>query len=100
MELMIFSIYDNAAKAFLQPFFAPTVEAAIRMARSVVSDPNHQFAKYPEDYTLFEIGLFDQGDGSITAAAAPHSVAPLITLVPEHPHAESPQLTLTNTESA
>jgi len=61
----IFSVFDGAANRFLQPFFAETVEVAIRMFRSVVNRPDHQFNKFPGDYTLFHIGTYDGEDGRI-----------------------------------
>jgi len=61
----IFSVFDGAANRFLQPFFAETVEVAIRMFRSVVNRPDHQFNKFPSDYTLFHIGTYDGEDGRI-----------------------------------
>lgn len=63
MKLSIFSVRDSAVNAFLQPFFAPTKGAAIRMFSDAVSDSSHQFAKHKDDYVLWEIGEFDDANG-------------------------------------
>lgn len=61
----IFSVYDEKAEAFLQPFFMQTTGMAIRAIGDCLNDPNHQFAAHPSDYTLFMIGHFDETNGSL-----------------------------------
>lgn len=55
----VFTIYDSKSDAYLQPFFLHTTGQAVRAISDCVNDPKHQFAKHPADYTLFEIGTFD-----------------------------------------
>lgn len=59
----VFSIFDDKAAAYLQPFFLDTTGQAIRAIQDCVSDPNHNFAKHTADYTLFQIGEFDNTTG-------------------------------------
>lgn len=80
MNDSIFSVYDAAAGAYLHPFFAPTVEFALRNFRQAVNTPDHQFAKFPEDYTLFLIGRFDQSTGQLTPLE-PTSLGVALTFV-------------------
>ena len=75
MILKIFSVYDTAAGAYLQPFFAPTTGLAIRSFSDAVNDPNHQFAKYSHDYNLYLLGEFNDSDGSFTAQPDPVRIA-------------------------
>lgn len=65
MIMKIFAIRDAKVEAFLQPFFSPTVGAAIRSLMEAVNDPQHQFAKNSYDYSLFELGEFDDASGRI-----------------------------------
>jgi len=81
MRMQAFSVYDGAAKAYLEPFFADTVEVAIRMFRAVVSKPDHQFARFPEDYTLFHLGEFDQELGLLNPLKTPHSLGLAVQFV-------------------
>lgn len=64
-NMLIFSIRDEKANAFLKPFFAPTVDYAIRMLSDLVNEPNHEFQKHAHDYNLFQIGEFDEFKGTL-----------------------------------
>ncbi len=66
MKIQIFSVYDSKADAYLQPFFSMNTDTALRAIDTVLQDPNHQFSKYAEDFTLFGIGEFDDAKGHIT----------------------------------
>ena len=61
----IFTIYDCKAEAYLQPFYCAARGQAIRMFTDTVNDPNTQFYRHPSDFTLFEIGEFDDSTASI-----------------------------------
>lgn len=60
MNMKIFSVYDSKVEAYMQPFFMQSKGAAIRGYTELVNDPNHSFGKYPGDFTLFELGSFDE----------------------------------------
>jgi len=55
-ELKMFSVFDSKAEAFLPPMFFPTRGVAIRAFSQACGDDNHDFCKYPDDYSLFELG--------------------------------------------
>lgn len=61
--MRVFSVYDEKAAAFIVPFFLPEQAMAIRTFTASACDDQHQFGRFPEDYTLFEIGLFDLQSG-------------------------------------
>lgn len=67
--MKVFSIYDLKAQAFSQPFFMESVGLAIRAFTELLDDKATTVAKYPSDFTLFEIGEFDQRKGILTAHA-------------------------------
>lgn len=75
MILKIFSVYDTAAGAYLQPFFAPTLGLAIRSFQDAVNTPDHQFARYSHDYTLYLLGEFNDSDASFSPQQEPVRVA-------------------------
>lgn len=85
MITMLFSVYDSAAERFLEPFCAPTVEFAIRSFKEAVTRDGHQFNKFPEDYTLFKVGEYDQESGSLKPVATPQSLGVAITFMAEGP---------------
>lgn len=65
MEIKIFSVYDQKAEAYAQPFFMLTTGLAVRAFEASVQDPSTSFSKNPEDFTLFEIGIYDDAKGVI-----------------------------------
>ena len=74
MNLKVFSIYDAKAGAFNQPFFMHTFGQAERAFRDEVDSPTSLISKHPEDFTLFDLGVFDDSTGLITPHTAPVSV--------------------------
>ena len=68
MNQLIFSIYDSKAVSHLPPFFLPTKAMALRTFTECANNPEHQFGRHPEDYTLYEHGTFDCDQGVFALA--------------------------------
>lgn len=66
MFLKIFTVYDSKAVAYMQPFFMKSTGEAIRAFQDTVNDSKTQFNHHPEDFTLFEIGVWDDEYAAIT----------------------------------
>lgn len=66
--LKVFSVFDVKAEAYLRPFFVKTRGQAIRGFSDAVNDPQHEFHAHPDDYTLFQIGEFDEDEGKLIPA--------------------------------
>lgn len=82
IEKQVFTVYDSAAKAFLDPFFEGTIEQAIRRFRSTVNHPEPSLmSQYPEDYTLFHMGSFNVETGRMLSLDAPHSLGVAVTFI-------------------
>jgi len=64
--LKIFCVHDSKIGAYLQPFFMRSVGEAIRGFEDVCNNPETQFNKYPADFTLFEIGGYDDLSGTLS----------------------------------
>lgn len=64
MNFYIFSVYDSKAVAFLPPFYLPNHALAKRVFSDCANDESHQFAKHPEDFSLFCLGIFDDSKGT------------------------------------
>lgn len=58
--MKIFSIHDSKAEAYLSPFYCRTKGEAIRMFETTCKDESTQFNKYPSDFTLVEIGTYNE----------------------------------------
>lgn len=74
MRVKIFSVYDSKSEAYMQPFFSPTKGSAVRSFIDSIQDHNTIFCKHPEDYTLFEIGEFDDSTGILITLTTPISL--------------------------
>lgn len=71
MIMTIVSIKDRAADAFNRPFFVPTANMAIRSFMDEVNrdHPENQMFVHPDDFDLYEIGIFDDSNGRIESYA-------------------------------
>lgn len=78
-KLMIFTVYDSKAEAFLRPYFAETKGLAMRAFRDAVNTPDHEMHRHAEDYTLFHVGAFDPSTGEVENGFC-DSLATAITL--------------------
>jgi len=88
MKLKMFSVFDSKVAAYMNPFFARSTAEAIRMFSDAVGNPQQGFCKHPEDYTLFEVGSWDDQTAGIDLLQTPHSLAKAIQFV----QLESPEL--------
>lgn len=71
MKLKIFSVYDSKAEAYLPPFFVGSTGLAVRMFSQAAQDSSHQFCKHASDFTLFELGVWDDEHSAFVIASAP-----------------------------
>jgi hypothetical protein len=74
--IKMFSVRDSAAQTFSQPIFAATTGVALRMFETAATDANHDFHRHAKDYELFELGEFNQSDGSYVALPVPVNLGP------------------------
>jgi hypothetical protein len=73
MKMVIVSIKDTAADAFGRPAFVATEGVALRQFQDEVnraSDDN-QLYKHPQDFHLYNLGLFDDVTGMFELMETP-----------------------------
>lgn len=75
MKQEIFSVYDTAASLYNDPFAAVTVELALRGFKTACEKEGHHFNQWPEDYSLFHVGTFDQKTGAMKRFTEPRLIA-------------------------
>lgn len=63
--MKIYSIYDSKAEAYIRPMFSDNKGTMTREFIKAVNDTNSFMNSTPEDFTLFEIGEWDERTGSI-----------------------------------
>ncbi len=65
MTAGLFAVLDMAARRYIDPFNAPTIEFAIRGFREACESDGHQFGKFPEDYVLYHVGEWNAELGEL-----------------------------------
>lgn len=78
MKKRLYAIHDAKIEAFNSPFTMHTVGEALRGFVEVVNDPSTQFCKHPEDFTLFELGEYEESSGTISPYATPKPIGKAI----------------------
>lgn len=84
MNLYMFSLFDSKTGAFSPPFFVNHRGHALRMVQELGRDTNTTVGRYPEDYTLFELGFFDDATGQVEMMRA-NNLGQVASLIPQAP---------------
>lgn len=63
----LISLYDNKSQSFTPPITYTTQGVAVRQIESEMEHKDSMLHKYPDDYTIYELGTFDENTGIITA---------------------------------
>lgn len=66
MKIMIYSVYDSKTGVFGQPNFLINRGAALRAWQEAANDNQSNIGKYPADFTMFEIGYWDDETGNVS----------------------------------
>lgn len=61
--MKVYSLYDSKAEGFMPPFFQRTRGMAVRVMMNSLLE-SAELARYAADYTLFELGDFDEKTGA------------------------------------
>lgn len=77
MILKVFTVFDAKVGVFLPPMFCKTVGECARVMMQLCEDKNHQFYKFRDDFTLFELGTYDEELGQFSNLTAPVMVCSL-----------------------
>lgn len=81
MLLNAYSIFDNKALQYHAPFFVSTDGAAVRAFSDLANDLNSNIGRHPSDYSLFNVGFYDDQNGQFTANLPLVHVVDAISLV-------------------
>lgn len=71
MKMVMCSVRDAAAEAWLKPMCFQAKGQAIRAFADAVNEDGSDFGKHVEDYALFLVGHFDELSGEVEAAVPP-----------------------------
>ena len=74
MKINVYSIFDEAAKAYITPFFMQNNALATRAFKDQCNTPGSQIASNPEQFVLFHIAEYDDSTGTIVPRDTPRSL--------------------------
>lgn len=69
----VFAVYDSKVQAYMNPFCMETSGQAIRGWIDAVNDEKTAFNRHPDDFTLFELGIYDEQSGTFENLHTPIS---------------------------
>ena len=70
-KLLVYSVYDSAVKAFANPMYMRTKGEALRSWSDAANDPKTAMCQHPSDYSLMELGEYDDQTGQFINHPAP-----------------------------
>lgn len=74
MILNAYSIRDIKAAIYHNPFYKSTDGEAIRDFTSACSDEKTNLGKYPEDFSLYNVGAYDDNTGEFILTDKKHLI--------------------------
>jgi len=75
MNYGIYSVYDTKSNVYAQPFYAPNRAVALRHFNGAKEDEQSIISKYPGDFVLYELGVFDDNAGTIQISTNPQPIS-------------------------
>jgi len=90
MKLKVFSIYDSKVGAYMKPFYAHSAGEAMRTVVDASSGQDNMLSRHPGDFTLFELGVYDDQSGQFAQLEAKINLGTIIEL--RGPQAETVDL--------
>lgn len=80
----VFSIYDSKIGSYGVPFFQLHAGQAIRSFQSAARDSTTQIAQFPEDFSLFELGQYDDGIPSFKLHPSPIALGSALSFLKDN----------------
>lgn len=94
MVLKIFSVYDSKAEFHNTPFFMQSRGEAIRGFKEMADDGQTAIGRHPADFTLFELGEYDNLKATFSLHPTPVSLGLALELRTPAAAAAGPQQSL------
>lgn len=73
MEKLLFTVFDSKSRVFSNPFTSANLLTAQRDFERAANDKNSDICLFPNDYTLYEIGKFDDTLGIVIPHENPYN---------------------------
>lgn len=83
-KLKIYSVRDSKTEAFARPFFLQNDQVMHRAILGAKMDTESAMSKHAEDYSVYEIGTFDEDSGQIESKPPEFKLNLIDIKVPEN----------------
>lgn len=84
MQINCYSLFDTKAGYFGLPFYAQTHGEAMRICIDAAQDMRSTIARYPNDFILHWLGIYDNSTGQVTTML-PDSIGTVGAMLPRQP---------------
>lgn len=81
MIFKAFNVYDSKVEAYNTPFFLRHKGEALRSFEEIANDKSSAIGKHPGDFTLFEIGTYNELTGELACYESKINLGCAIELV-------------------
>ena len=85
MNKILTAVFDAAVGQFTDPISVRSEMEALRSFTQFVNDPQSDFNRFAEDYTLFSIGEFDPDTGELIKYNTPTKLGHAVSLLTRAP---------------
>lgn len=72
MKQKVFCVRDAKVEAYLKPFFVRTLGEAERAFTDMANNQDTQIGKYPTDFALYYLGVYDDESGKFGTGEPQH----------------------------
>jgi len=73
------AVFDVKVGAYARPVAVPSDGAAVRSFQDAVNAGDNEYSKHPEDYSMFNLGTYDDSTGEFISTA-PRQLAQAVSL--------------------
>lgn len=81
MTVKLCTVYDSKGECFMPPNCYKNLGEALREFEECANDPKSKISKWAADYTLFELGTFDEATAKFVIHTAPVSLGNALQFV-------------------
>jgi len=75
MIYQVIAMHDIKARAFLLPVFVPHIDVGVRaIAHAANNSPGHQLHDFPQDFTIYHLGTWDDTSAKFSPFDQPVSL--------------------------
>lgn len=77
----MFTSYDMKGQLYSRPFWQETTGAMLRDWSDLANNKEHPIGQHPEDYCLYEVGVWDDKEGKLISHKQPMALGKAVEFV-------------------